>query len=380
MGEDKQFESNGDDRPLVLIVEDEAAIAELFKTLFKMEGFRTAVASHNAEAVELLKSTRPDAILLDVMMPMESGLDLCRFVRNTPQFADLPIIIVSARAQDQDIEAGYEAGANAYLRKPTPNSELINTVRKHLRLESDKLVPRRTVEDLETAVQSTTVEVKRYLAEIARAHASYNVYARRLQESQGLTMDEKQGLVRKAANSYRDIIRENEAAGWEILYAILRRVEAREAATRARGVHEPAGREEWQLAAARSPFVTEDCRRWATTFPDQICEEYSRALEVGDRVYAYLLERYGQQALEDEGKFEALSNLRSITIDANGADQQLEDISAYYEMLNPLRAKLSGIRLPDAVLLVHGSPGESNGAELELLPEPMETRPLTRST
>lgn len=366
VGEDIRAAANGDARPVVLIVEDEAAIAELFLTLFKMEGFRAVIASHNSEAVELLKTAKPDVILLDIMMPLESGLDLCRFVRNTPHFAEIPIVIVSARAQDRDVDAGYKAGANAYLKKPVPNSVLINTVRTHLRKDSARPAVERRFEDLETAVRSAAVEVKRYLAEIARAHGSYNTYARRLQDSQGLTVEEKQELVRKAADSYRDIIRENESAGWEILYAILRRVEAREAAIRARGAHEPTGRQEWQIASARATFVAEDCMKWAAAFADQICEEYGRALEDDDRVYAYLLERYGQQSLEEEGKFEALSNFRSMIIGANGADQELDEITRFYDLLNPLRAKLSGVRLPDAVLLVHGSPDGAPPLNLDL--------------
>lgn len=117
--------------PQILIVEDEPAIAELFRTLFRMEGMDAEVASSNAEAIEQLQLRRPDLILLDVMMPHESGLDLCRFVRGACQFADIPVIIVSASAQERDVEAGTEAGADVNLKKPIPNEELLRGVRGH---------------------------------------------------------------------------------------------------------------------------------------------------------------------------------------------------------------------------------------------------------
>lgn len=363
MQEPELLEETQTRRPLVLIVEDEPAIAELFKTLFRMEGMAATIALNNTEAMGAMESERPDLILLDVMMPFESGLDLCRFVRSTPKYADIPVVIVSAGAQDNDMEAGYEAGANAYLKKPVPNAELLQVVREHIQTGSRSLHDTQSISDIETAVRSATVEVKRYLAEINRAHASYDAYSRRLQESLGLSAEEKQKLARRAADLYREIIRDNETAGWEILYAILKRVEAREAAIRARGSHHPVGSEEWQIAAARSSFVAEDCRSWATTLPDQISEEYVRAIEQGDRVYAYLLERHGQRTLEEEGKFEALSNFRSMIIQANGPGNELDQINEFYDLLNPLRARLSSIQLPDAVLMVEGSGHAGNGAD-----------------
>lgn len=119
-------------RPLVLIVEDEPAIAVLFKTLLHMEGFEPTVATSTKAAIAFLEKSKPHVVVLDVMMPGESGLRVCRHIRKRPELREIPVIIVSARTQESDVEAGYQAGADAYLEKPISNRQLIDAVRQHV--------------------------------------------------------------------------------------------------------------------------------------------------------------------------------------------------------------------------------------------------------
>jgi CheY-like chemotaxis protein len=85
-----------------------------------------------AAALQVLEQGKPDLILQDVMMPAASGLELCRHVRSTPGLASLPIIILSAKSQLEEVQEGLGAGADLYLLKPVSKNELIQAVRQVL--------------------------------------------------------------------------------------------------------------------------------------------------------------------------------------------------------------------------------------------------------
>lgn len=126
-----------DDReaPVVLIVEDERPIGELFETLLRIEGLDPHLAVTGDDARRFLSSSTPDMVILDILLPDESGLDLCRYIREDLALNDLPILIVSALTQTMDIKAGKDVGADVYLEKPVPSSQLTGTVRRLLGLE-----------------------------------------------------------------------------------------------------------------------------------------------------------------------------------------------------------------------------------------------------
>ncbi len=343
--------------PTVLVVEDDRVIADLYRTLFRLEGFEPLIASSNGEAVGYLRAGRPDVIVLDIMMPGGSGLDLCRAVRQSSSLADIPVIVVSAKTQEQDIQAGLQAGANAYLKKPVSNHVLLDTVRHHLVLPGQDAHLQHATAGLEREVQLCRIEVQRYVAEIDRSQRAYQMYVRELEQSEGVPLAEKQATARKAGEMYRRLIRENEIAGWEILEKVLNRLELRDIALQRRRGQEPAGREEWQTAAAQAKFVKEDCQRWASSHPPQVVEEYRLAVEEGNRVRAFLLDRYGQEALEEANELTALEALRSEIILSGQPDpEKLDEVGKLYEVIEPLKVKLSGVRLPDTLLLVERAP------------------------
>lgn len=337
----------------ILIVEDEPEIADLFATLLNMEGFAPVIAHSNPAALDYLQDHTPDLMLLDVMLPGATGLEVCRQTRQEPRLADIPIVIVSARTQESDIEAGMEAGADEYLKKPLSNQLLVDTVRRHLKESKAAHQPSVVVDDLDRMVDKGLNAIQRYLAEIERSQRAYKGYLEKLEMHNERPLTEKQQAARQAAEMVRRQIRRNQAAGWQVLKDLLERIELKESAVRRRGRHEPMNAKEWQLAAARAHFVQEDCRRWAENQPEQILREYDSALIDEDNTYAYLIQRYGTEALEAVGNWEHLSLLRARILEKDEPDQQdLQELDDLYARINPLRARLTGIDLPDALLLV----------------------------
>ena len=117
-------------RSVVLIVEDEESYQEALKVGLTVEGFVVVSATNLSEARELIETTKPDLILLDVMLPDGSGLDLCREICETKR---IPVIMVSARTEELDIVLGLEIGAADYVTKPYRLRELVARMRVVLR-------------------------------------------------------------------------------------------------------------------------------------------------------------------------------------------------------------------------------------------------------
>ncbi len=114
----------------VLIVEDEEDAAELFAEMMRVSGFRVLKTSNSAPAISMMASEKPDVIILDIMMPEISGLDILRQMRRDPELANIPVVVVSAKSMPADIKNGMEAGASTYLTKPVGFLELKEAVER----------------------------------------------------------------------------------------------------------------------------------------------------------------------------------------------------------------------------------------------------------
>ncbi|HUW02551.1 MAG TPA: response regulator transcription factor [Acidimicrobiales bacterium] len=114
----------------VLLVEDEESFVDALGIGLKREGFLVHVARDGAEALDRFEAVRPDLILLDVMLPKVSGIDVCREIRRTSK---VPIIMVTARASEIDTVVGLEVGADDYVSKPYRVHELVARIRAVLR-------------------------------------------------------------------------------------------------------------------------------------------------------------------------------------------------------------------------------------------------------
>ena len=120
-------------KPLVLIVEDEPPQAELLKYNLEREGFRTALAGDGEEALLLAEEEAPDLVILDWMLPLLSGIEVCRQLRRKNSSAKLPIIMLTARGVESDRIRGLDSGADDYLVKPFSPNELMARVRAVMR-------------------------------------------------------------------------------------------------------------------------------------------------------------------------------------------------------------------------------------------------------
>jgi two-component system response regulator RegX3 len=114
----------------VLIVEDEESLAETIRYNLEREGFVTTTAADGRTALERFRAVRPDLVLLDLMLPELSGLDVCRAIRAE---SSVPVIIVTAKDTEADTVAGLELGADDYVTKPFSVRELVSRVRANLR-------------------------------------------------------------------------------------------------------------------------------------------------------------------------------------------------------------------------------------------------------
>lgn len=114
--------------PSVLAVDDDPVILRLLQVNLEMEGYEVHLAGDGAAAVDQAKALKPDIILLDVMMPEKDGWQACEEIKADPELKDTPVIFLSARAQDTDVDRGTDLGAEAYITKPFDPIDLLDLV------------------------------------------------------------------------------------------------------------------------------------------------------------------------------------------------------------------------------------------------------------
>ena len=114
----------------VLVVDDDTALAEMLGIVLRGEGFDTSFCSDGAHALEVFRATRPDLVLLDVMLPGRDGIEVCRQIRAE---SGVPIVMLTAKTDTVDVVLGLESGADDYVVKPFKPKELVARVRARLR-------------------------------------------------------------------------------------------------------------------------------------------------------------------------------------------------------------------------------------------------------
>lgn len=112
----------------VMIIEDEPEAAELFGEMMRLGGFRVVKMYASAPAIPMISQEKPDVIILDIMMPDISGLEVLRYMQHEPELSNIPVIVVSAKSMPGDIKTGIEAGASLYLTKPVSFLDLKQAV------------------------------------------------------------------------------------------------------------------------------------------------------------------------------------------------------------------------------------------------------------
>ncbi len=138
----------------VLIVDDDAALAEMLGIVLRGEGFETAWVGDGDRALSAFRETKPDLVLLDLMLPGRSGIDVCRDIRAE---SGLPIVMLTAKGDTVDIVVGLESGADDYVVKPFKPKELVARVRARLRRVEEPAPDQLRVGDLSIDVAGHTV-------------------------------------------------------------------------------------------------------------------------------------------------------------------------------------------------------------------------------
>jgi two-component system response regulator MtrA len=138
----------------VLVVDDDPALAEMLGIVLRREGIEPVFVASGADAVPTFRATRPDLVLLDIMLPGRDGLDVCRDLRS---HSNVPIVMLTARSDTIDVVRGLEAGADDYVVKPFKPAELVARVRARLRRHEPRVAESLQVLDVDIDVAAHTV-------------------------------------------------------------------------------------------------------------------------------------------------------------------------------------------------------------------------------
>jgi two-component system response regulator MtrA len=170
----------------VLVIEDDQSIAEIVGILLRSEGYEVSYCANGLQAMNAFITVSPDLVLLDLMLPGQDGIDVCRAIR---EVSGTPIVMLTARSDSQDIVTGLESGADDYIVKPIKNEELLARIRARLRSIETPVVNEIAIGDLlidvaghsvkrgQTAVALTVLEFKLLLT---LAKRPWQVFSREL--------------------------------------------------------------------------------------------------------------------------------------------------------------------------------------------------------
>ena len=122
----------------VLIVDDEPNIVLSLKFLVSQQGYEVRTAGNGEEALQSLREKVPDLVLLDIMMPKPDGYEVCQIIRSTPEWKEIPVIMLTAKGRDVERQKGLAMGADDYITKPFATNELVTKVRAMIEKE-DKM-------------------------------------------------------------------------------------------------------------------------------------------------------------------------------------------------------------------------------------------------
>ena len=113
----------------ILVADDEPNIVTAVEFLLQRQGFEVQVARNGEEALSLIESARPDLVLLDVMMPLKSGYEVCKRIRERPDWSHIKVVMLSAKGRDAEVARGLDLGADLYVTKPFSTRELVAKIK-----------------------------------------------------------------------------------------------------------------------------------------------------------------------------------------------------------------------------------------------------------
>ena len=116
----------------VLLIEDEPNITEAIRFLLTREGWLVETHAEGTDAVQVIAASKPDLVILDVMLPGKSGMDILEELRGIDKFENLPVLVLTAKGQAKDRKAAVDAGSSLFMSKPFANHEIVTNVNKLL--------------------------------------------------------------------------------------------------------------------------------------------------------------------------------------------------------------------------------------------------------
>jgi DNA-binding response OmpR family regulator len=114
---------------MVLVVDDNEDSIRIIETILHSAGFEVSVAKDGKQGIEVAEASPPELIILDIMMPVMDGVEALQKLRTSPKTSRIPVILLTAKAQDEDVIAGYQTGADYYMTKPFTAKQLLYGVR-----------------------------------------------------------------------------------------------------------------------------------------------------------------------------------------------------------------------------------------------------------
>jgi len=114
----------------ILVIDDNPTDLKLISSLLMAEGYQVVTADEAPVGIEEIMTRKPDLIVLDVMMPIINGYNICRLIKDQDDYAHIPVILLTSRTSEEDHRIGREVGADAYIAKPFERSDLLSTIER----------------------------------------------------------------------------------------------------------------------------------------------------------------------------------------------------------------------------------------------------------
>jgi diguanylate cyclase (GGDEF)-like protein len=165
---DNDPEPASTDKAIVLVVDDEPINHNVIKNYFHDTDYRMIPCINGKEALKFAASNRADIVLLDIMMPEINGFELCKMLKELPAYSNVPVIFLTAKQNDEDVQLAYDLGADDYLTKPVQKTELITRIGYHIELSKARRELATVNKQLEEQVVSRTTELRHSLEELEK--------------------------------------------------------------------------------------------------------------------------------------------------------------------------------------------------------------------
>ena len=117
----------------ILLIDDHKTVQRLLEAIVRVKGYELLYAENGQQGIAMARREQPDLVLLDVMMPEMDGFKVCRYLKEDPATSGIPVLFLTARGAEDDLETGRRAGADGFMTKPFQTMEVLNTIDRLLR-------------------------------------------------------------------------------------------------------------------------------------------------------------------------------------------------------------------------------------------------------